>query len=218
MSFLDVIAKQVEKKKEASHKNKPKFYAEANLGTEELDAMFEPFEDEVTNPDETNEEEDLNTDYEDMSELDVGDNGEGEIDDGEIDFNNEENNEDAYNEEQDEDYYGEEDNLFTNGEDENSSVFRRKVRMLNLAFTNLYNKYNEVVNKLSERDLAGDKAVVVNSYLAQYKNALNALAEYIADNDDTFVVRFQTFVEFRAYFISINNKINSIEKDVHILS
>lgn len=214
MSFIDIIAKQVESKKNT----KTNLYAEADLGTEDLDNTFESFGDEFPDPDTDDTNEDLNTDYDDMSELDVGDNGEGEINDGEIDFNDSEVNEDADTGTTDEDYYGEDDNLFTNGEDENSSVFRRKVRMLNKAFLNLYNKYNEVVNKLSERDLAGDKAIIVNNYLAQYRNALDALSEYISDNDDTFVVRFQTFVEFRAYFISINNKINSIEKDVPILS
>lgn len=214
MSFIDIIAKQVESKKNT----KTNLYAEADLGTEDLDNTFDSFDDEFPDPDTDDTNEDLNTDYDDMSELDVGDNGEGEINDGEIDFNDSEVNEDADTGTTDEDYYGEDDNLFTNGEDENSSVFRRKVRMLNKAFLNLYNKYNEVVNKLSERDLAGDKAIIVNNYLAQYRNALDALSEYISDNDDTFVVRFQTFVEFRAYFISINNKINSIEKDVPILS
>lgn len=193
-----------------------KLYAEADTNPELPDLTFEePDEPEVA--EEPNTEEALD----DMENLDFD--GDGDADTGEVteEFDTEDP---TLNEEIDDfddnalGFMGEEENMFNNGEDENTPSFKRKVKLLASAFTKLYDTYRGILDKLESKDLAGDRATVLNKYIAEYKSALASLADYLNDNDDSFVVRFQTFVEYRALFISINNKINNIEKEVSILS
>ena len=111
-----------------------------------------------------------------------------------------------------------EDNAFTEGEDEDTPVFRRKTKKLNKAFASLYDQYKDLIAKLKNIDATGDKATVINTYIDEYEENLQALVEYVNDNTDTWVIRFQTYVEFRATFATINKKLSSIEEDVNILS
>lgn len=199
-----------------NQKKNIKLYAEADTEPEVPDLTFEePDEPEVA--EEPNTEEALD----DMENLDFD--GDGDADTGEVteEFDTEDP---TLNEEIDDfddsalGFMGEEENMFNNGEDENTPSFKRKVKLLASAFTKLYDTYRGILDKLESKDLAGDRATVLNKYIAEYKSALASLADYLNDNDDSFVVRFQTFVEYRALFISINNKINNIEKEVSILS
>ena len=110
------------------------------------------------------------------------------------------------------------DNPFTEGEDEDTPIFRRKTRKLNKAFADLYDQYKDLITKLKDIDATGDKATVLNTYIEEYEENLQSLVEYTNDNDDTWIIRFQTYVEFRATFATINKKLSSIEEDVRILA
>lgn len=205
-----------------NQKKNIKLYAEADTNPELPDLTFE--EPEVPEePDEPEVAEEPNTEeaLDDMENLDFD--GDGDADTGEV--TEEFDTEDPTLNEEIEDFddsalgfMGEEENMFNNGEDENTPTFKRKVKLLASAFTKLYDTYRGILDKLESKDLAGDRATVLNKYIGEYKSALASLADYLNDNDDSFVVRFQTFVEYRALFISINNKINNIEKEVSILS
>ena len=111
----------------------------------------------------------------------------------------------------------EEENMFAEGEDEDTPEFRRKARKLNKSFALLYDQYKDLIRKLKDIDATGDKATVLNIMVAEYENQLQALVDYIDDNDDTWVIRFQTFVEFRLAFVTLNKKLSSIQEDVNIL-
>ena len=111
----------------------------------------------------------------------------------------------------------EDENMFAEGEDEDTPEFRRKARKLNKSFALLYDQYKDLIRKLKDIDATGDKATVLNIMVNEYENQLQALVDYIDDNDDTWVIRFQTFVEFRLAFVTLNKKLSSIQEDVNIL-
>lgn len=111
----------------------------------------------------------------------------------------------------------EEENMFAEGEDEDTPEFRRKARKLNKSFALLYDQYKDLIRKLKDIDATGDKATVLNIMVNEYENQLQALVDYIDDNDDTWVIRFQTFVEFRLAFVTLNKKLSGIQEDVNIL-
>ena len=111
----------------------------------------------------------------------------------------------------------EDENMFADGEDEDTPEFRRKARKLNKSFALLYDQYKDLIQKLKDIDATGDKATVLNVIIDQYETQLQALIDYIDDNDDTWVIRFQTFVEFRLAFVTLNKKLSHIQEDVNIL-
>ena len=111
----------------------------------------------------------------------------------------------------------EDENMFAEGEDEDTPEFRRKARKLNKSFALLYDQYKDLIQKLKDIDATGDKATVLNVIIDQYETQLQALIDYIDDNDDTWVIRFQTFVEFRLAFVTLNKKLSHIQEDVNIL-
>lgn len=111
----------------------------------------------------------------------------------------------------------EDENMFAEGEDEDTPEFRRKARKLNKSFALLYDQYKDLIRKLKDIDATGDKATVINIMVNEYENQLQALVDYIDDNDDTWVIRFQTFVEFRLAFVTLNKKLSGIQEDVNIL-
>lgn len=207
-----------------NQKKNIKLYAEADTEPEVPEIEFEEPE-ETEPPVEPEEnitvEENTEETFDNMENLDFD--GDGDSDTGEMteEFDTQDPTLEEDIQEFDDSelgFMGEEENMFSNGEDENTPTFRRKVRMLATAYTKLYDTYRGILDKLESKDLAGDRAIILNKYIDEYRNALASLADYLRDNDDSFVVRFQTFVEYRALFISINNKINNIEKEVSILS
>mgnify|MGYP000939034476 CR=1 FL=1 len=111
----------------------------------------------------------------------------------------------------------EDENMFAEGEDEDTPEFRRKARKLNKSFSLLYDQYKDLIQKLKDIDATGDKATVLNIIINEYENQLQALVDYVDDNDDTWVIRFQTFVEFRLAFVTLNKKLSHIQEDVNIL-
>lgn len=134
----------------------------------------------------------------------------------------EDDNEFAMDEETDEDAgYGDEteedENMFADGEDEDTPEFRRKARKLNKSFALLYDQYKDLIQKLKDIDATGDKATILNIMISEYETQLQALVDYVDDNDDTWVIRFQTFVEFRLAFVTLNKKLSHIQEDVNIL-
>ena len=111
----------------------------------------------------------------------------------------------------------EDENMFADGEDEDTPEFRRKARKLNKSFALLYDQYKDLIQKLKDIDATGDKATVLNIIIDEYETQLQALVDYVDDNDDTWVIRFQTFVEFRLAFVTLNKKLSHIQEDVNIL-
>lgn len=111
----------------------------------------------------------------------------------------------------------EDENMFAEGEDEDTPEFRRKARKLNKSFALLYDQYKDLIQKLKDIDATGDKATVLNIIIDEYETQLQALVDYVDDNDDTWVIRFQTFVEFRLAFVTLNKKLSHIQEDVNIL-
>lgn len=166
---------------------------QAETATENLDNIpEEPTEDELPEPD-----------YEEPDY---------ETADNEFTMGEETDADAGYSEEGSED-----ENMFADGEDEDTPEFRRKARKLNKSFALLYDQYKDLIQKLKDIDATGDKATVLNIIIDEYETQLQALVDYVDDNDDTWVIRFQTFVEFRLAFVTLNKKLSHIQEDVNIL-
>ena len=155
-------------------------------------------------PDEPTEDDIPEPDYEESDD---------NLEDNEFAMDEEADSDAGYTEEGNEEY----ENMFAEGEDEDTPEFRRKARKLNKSFSLLYDQYKDLIQKLKDIDATGDKATVLNIIINEYENQLQALVDYVDDNDDTWVIRFQTFVEFRLAFVTLNKKLSHIQEDVNIL-
>lgn len=214
MNFLSTLNKM--SSKDVKDKRK-RLYGEADTGTED----FELPDETDLNLDEPEVPEEPVEETEPIEDMEVEDTTEEELGEDEFFMDDPTLNEDAGITDEDmEDKTGDVDtsNMFDENEDEDTPEFRRKIRKLNRAFSDLYDQYVRVVEKLESIDTTGDRAVIIDKFINRYKAALNSLSDYTYDNSDTWVIRFQTFVEFRALFISINRELGDIEKTVPILS
>ena len=191
-------------------KNK-KLYAEAAIepAIDNIESSVQDIDDITDDTDDYNEP--------DMTTDDNVDEGANDYDDNTFNFDDPTLDDDA--DDTDTDYNdSDNENMFDENDDTESAQFKRKIKLLNRAYKNLYDKYDMVVTKLKEKDIAGDRGVVLRKFIDEYTELLNTLRDYLSSNDDEFVVRFQVFVEFRAAFVAVNNKLNSVEKDTALLS
>lgn len=216
MNFLGKLEASLKPKEE----NKKKLYKEADM--EGFDASIFNLPDDMQtdvaevqaetateNLDDIPEEPTDDT-YDDLPEPEYEE--PGTYNDNEFAMDEETDADAGYSEEGSED-----ENMFAEGEDEDTPEFRRKARKLNKSFALLYDQYKDLIQKLKDIDATGDKATVLNVIIDQYETQLQALIDYIDDNDDTWVIRFQTFVEFRLAFVTLNKKLSHIQEDVNIL-
>lgn len=196
-------------------KSEKKLYAEGATEDIALDAIEDNFNDMNDGADISEEPEEIQDEQPDDS---GDDDFNGDFGDDSFSFDDPTLDEDSSTTDDSYNDGNSEENLFDENEDTDSAQFKRKVRLLNRAFTELYEKYSAIVEKLKKKDVAGDRGVVVKKFIDEYTQLLTTLRDYLNNNDDEFVVRFQLFVEFRAAFIVINNKLNNVEKDTSILS
>lgn len=113
------------------------------------------------------------------------------------------------------DYFDEEIVDGTEGED--SAEFKRRNLALAKAYSSMYDKYKEVILKLKDMDVTGDRAIVLTTIIRKYEELIEALVAYRRECEDTFEVRYKTFVEFRAAFITINEELAKIDADVQLI-
>lgn len=113
------------------------------------------------------------------------------------------------------DYY---DSQIVEGTDEEDSAeFKRRLGALAKAYSNMYDKYKDIIIHLKDIDATGDRATVLNTIIKKYEELLEALVAYRRDCDDTFEVKYKTFIEFRAAFITINQEIADIDADIQLI-
>lgn len=217
MNFLGKLENSLKPKEE----KKKKLYGEAdidgfdasifNLPEDMQTDVAEVQAETATNNLDDIPEEPEETNYDDLPEPDYEE-PDYETADNEFTMDEETDADAGYSEEGSED-----ENMFAEGEDEDTPEFRRKARKLNKSFALLYDQYKDLIQKLKDIDATGDKATVLNIIIDEYETQLQALVDYVDDNDDTWVIRFQTFVEFRLAFVTLNKKLSHIQEDVNIL-
>ena len=98
-----------------------------------------------------------------------------------------------------------------------SAEYKRRNLKLELAYGALYDKYVGEVEKLKNMDVAGDRAVVISTIIKKYESILDMLVSYKRFCKDPFEIRYETFIKYRAMFITINEQLESIDSEVNIL-
>lgn len=176
-----------------------KLYAEAEEQMEE-EIVEEP-EEVVTPPEDNTTLEDNNSLDNDFSEY-----GDGFEDDGDFEVPTDYNANDYYS-----------DQIVSGTEDEDSAEYKRRRLSLAKAYSKMYDKYKDVIINLKDIDATGDRAVVLTAIIRKYEELLEALVAYNRDCEDSFEVRYKTFIEFRAAFLTINEEIETINSDVQLI-